>query len=302
MAYGRILYGEELVFLQGSGVRGVQSVDTRFDIPFEPIAFGGNRFESAILKDSKPTTSFAIDSLVVNSGQLDPIVGMPLWDSPISGVLHSLPEPLGGDPGGAPISNWSFTSGYISSYSSSCAVEEVAATSCDIRVFGDVHNTTPDNLFPSTGKIDAPNQFINIAKAGDITLINVTGQDSNRVQSYNYNLTINRLDVDTLGGNYRNHIHDIIYPIEVELSFVIDVDDIEPPLLSGLLCNPDLDDITIQLGDCSSPDSGPIRSFVVENPILVAMEETSSISDALQAQLTYKSYIGDVNNLGTLIT
>jgi len=302
MAYGRILYGEELVFLEGSGLRGVQSVDTRFDIPFEPIAFGGNRFESAILKDSKPTTSFGIDSLIVNSGELDPIVGMPLWDSPISGVLHAQADPLEGDPGPAPINDWSFTSGYILNYSSSCTVAEVATTSCEIRVFGDVHNVRPDNLFPETGKVDASNQFINIAKAGDITLINVTGQDSNRVQSYNYNLTINRLDVDKLGGNYRNHIHDIIYPIEVELSFVIDVDDIEAPLLSGLLCNPDLDDITIQLGDCSIPDSGPIRSFIVENPILVAMEETVSIGDALQAQLTYKSYIGDVNNLATLIT
>jgi hypothetical protein len=301
MAYGRILYGEELIFLEGSGLRGVQSVDTNFNIPFEPVVFGGNMFAGATIKSSKPTSSFSFDSLVVNSGRFDPIVGMPLWDSPISGVLHSQIEPLGGDPGSVPTGNWSFTSGYISKYSSSCAVAEVAATSCEIRIFGDVDSTKPENLFPSAEKIDEDNQFINIAKAGDITLVNVTGQDSNRIQSYSYNLTINRLDSDHLGGNYRNTIHDVMYPIEVDLSFVIDVDNMEPPLLSSLLCNPDLEDITIQLGDCSKPDSGPIRSFLIENPILVSMQETSSISEPLQAQLTYKSYIKNINNLASLI-
>lgn len=297
MAYGRILYGEELVFLQGSGLRGVQSVDANFDIPFEPIVFGGNMFESAVLKNSKPTAAFGIDGLVVNSGQLDPIVGMPLWDSPISGVLHSTP-----DAGGASVTNWSFTSGYISNYSSSCSVGEVPTTSCDIRVFGDVDNKAPDVLFTSPSKIDEADQFINVARPGDITLINVTGQDSNRIQSYSYNLTINRLDVDHLGGKYKNNIHDIMYPIEVELSFVIDVDDIEPPLLSELLCNQDLDDITIQLGDCKSDHPEPIRTFVIENPILVSMEETSSISEELQAQITYKSYVKNINNLASLIS
>ena len=298
MGYGRVLYGDELVFIQGydssqnrwegSGIRGVQSIDADFNIPFEPVVFGGNMYEGVVLNGAKPTSSFSIDSFVVTNADADPLLD--LFDRPLSGVLNW--NGLGTAQG-----NYSFESGFISNYSCSCAVGEIPSVTCDINVFGDVDNQAPTDLFPESGKI--PDEQIQIPRAGDIVLTNVTGQDTNRVQSFNYNLNIPRMDVDTLGGEYRVRIFDITYPIEVDLSFTIDVDDLEPPLLSALLCEQDLPDITIQLSGCHLENA--VRTFKIEDPILVSMQETSSISQTLQAEISYKSYIKDVDHLANLI-
>ena len=296
MGYDRVRYGDELVFIQGydssqnrwegSGIRGVQSIDANFDIPFEPVSFGGNMFAGTVLNGAKPTSSFTIDSFVVTNE--DPLLY--LFDKPLSGVLNW--DGLGTAQG-----NYSFESGFISTYSCSCAVGEIPSITCEINVFGDVDNKAPTTLFPETGKI--PDDQIQIPRAGDITLIGVTGQDTNRIQSFSYNLTIPRMDIDTLGGQYRERIYDITYPIEVDLSFTIDVDNLEPSLLSTLLCNQDLPDITIQLSGCHLENT--VRTFKIEDPILVSLTESSSISEELQANITYKSYIKDVDDLSNLI-
>jgi hypothetical protein len=298
MGFGRVRYGDELVFIQGydsvqnrwegSGIRGVQSIDAEFNIPFEPIAFGGNMFAGTVLNGSKATSSFTIDSLVVTEASADPLVY--LFDKVLSGALNW--DGLGTAQG-----NYSFESGFISTYSSSCAVGEIPSLTCSIDVYGEVGNFAPTELFPESGKI--PDDEIKIAKAGDIKLINVTGNDTNRIQSYSYELSIPRMDIDTLGGEYQRRIYDITYPIEVDLSFVIDVDDLETPLLSSLLCNQDIPDITIQLSGCQLENN--VRTFKITDPILVSINESSAISEELQAKISYKSYIKDVNLLPSLI-
>ena len=233
MGYRRVLYGDELVYIQGydssqnrwegSGLRGVQSINADFDIPFEPISYGGNTYDGVVLNGAKPTSSFTIDSFVVTKATADPLIY--LFDKPLSGVLNW--DGLGTAKG-----NYSFESGFISNYTCSVSVGEVPSISCDINVFGEVGPKAPSALFPEHEKI--PDEEIKIPRYGDIILKNVTGQESNRIQSFTYSLNIPRMDIDTLGGEYKNRIYEVIYPIEIDLSFVIDVDNIEPPVLSSL--------------------------------------------------------------------
>lgn len=285
MGFDRTLYGDELVYIQtanghGSGIRGVQSIDIGFDIPFTNINGAGSHYAGYVLDGNKQSSNFIIDSLVVTEATADPLVY--LFDTPFSGALTWEGR------------DWTFESGFISEYSSSCEVGSIPDVSCSIDVFGNVTSSLP---FNTSGKI--PDEEIIVAQPGDITLINVTGQETNRIQSYDYKVTINRFDEDFIGGRYRDRIYDVIYPIEVDLSFSMHVDDLEPPVLSGLLCPQNIPDITIQLGNCKREEV--IRTFKMEDPILIGLTENSSIGEQLSATVTYKSYVKNIEKLSDLI-
>ena len=280
MGYFRNIYGDQNVYISGEKLRGVQSVNASFEIPYDPIKAAGIGYLNYTI-NSNLEGSFNVNRYVVSNE--DPLSG--LLGSEISGHIHY-------GTGAKPLL-LSFNKGYVNSYSSSCAVGNVPNLDFGVVAYGDMGSGV------STG-IEKPNsETIAIARPGDITLSGVSGHTTNRVQSYSYNISIPRKPIYTLGSGLEPDLFNIDYPIEIDLSFDMHVDDFEVENMHDLLCDQPKNDISIILSGCNIDYF--LRKFIAPKPLFLGIDQNSSINDELSVTLKYKSYINDVRSLPPLI-
>ena len=282
MGYFRNIYGDQSLYISGEKIRGVQSVNAAFEIPYEPIkAAGVGHLNHTI--NSNLEGSFNVGRYVVSNE--DPISGF--FVSPISGHLRY-------GTGTSPLM-LSFHNGYINSFSSSCSVGAIPTIDFGLTSYGNIGSGV------STG-IEQPNtDTILIARPGDIHLEGVSGQYTNRVQSYNYNISIPRSPIYTLGSGLGVDLFTIDYPIEINLDFDLHVDDFRVENLHELLCDQPKNDISITLSGCGSDTDDRIRKFMAPSPLFLGIDHSSSIDEQLSVNLKYKSYVNDVRELQALV-
>ena len=82
MAYSRNIYGDQNIYIAGTQLRGVQSFNGGFEIPYEPIKAAGIGYLDYSI-NSNLEGSFNVSRFVVSTG--DPLTG--LFNSSISGHL-----------------------------------------------------------------------------------------------------------------------------------------------------------------------------------------------------------------------
>ena len=87
----------------------------------------------------------------------------------------------------------------------------------------------------------------------------------------------------------------IDYPIEIDLSFDMHVDDFEVENMHDLLCDQPKNDISIILSGCNIDYF--LRKFIAPKTFIFRIDQNSSINDELSVTLKYKSYINDVRSL-----
>ena len=286
MAYYRNIYEDQNVYIAGYKLRGVQAFDGGYEIPYEPIKVAGVGYLDYSI-NSNLEGNFNVKRFVVSTG--DPLTGM--FITPLSGHLSY----KGVVPGSSTREalRLSFNNGYINSYSSACAIGEVATLDFGIVVYGHMGSEIPA---VDEGTND---DTILIPRMGDIMILNVSGEKSNLVTSYDYRITIPRKPIYTLGSGLEPGLFNIDYPIEVDLTFSMTVDDFEADDMHDLLCDQPKGDICIILSGCGG--NGKIREFHAPCPIFMGIDEKSSIRDPLTVDLKYKSYIDNITGVPPLV-
>jgi len=280
MGYFRNNYGDQDIYISGQKLRGVQSTDASFSIPFEPIKVAGVGYLDNTI-NSNLEGSVSVNRYVVSNE--DPITGF--FTQPISGHLRY-------GTGNNPLI-FSFHRGQINSYSSSCSVGGVPELNFEISAYGNIGSGV------STGIEQPNNETIAIARPGDIIFEGVSGQSTNRIQSYNYEISVPRTPIYVLGSGFEPAYFNIDYPIEINLSFDMDVDDLQSEDMHDLVCNQPKNDISITLSGCNLNNF--LRKFILPNPIFLGVDYSSSIDNDLSATIRYKSYINNINDIAPLI-
>ena len=262
--FDRTTYADQQVFVNGEQLSGVQSVDGSFDVPYENFqAIGMNSLPSTPINEIAGTMN--IMRFVVGADPLQYLTGI----SPCRGYVYYKTKSFG------------FHTGYLTSYQAKGQVGSIPEISTDFLVYGSLGGGISDSL-TQTG--DYP---ISIARPGSIVLT-LAEAATDRILSYNYGITINRIPYYEMGSNLPSEVL-IDSPIEINLNFVMEIDTYECRELYNLLCNPHEQNISIALKTCDK--SATIITYSADNAKFYGTNFTSSVNSNARASLKFKSFL-----------
>ena len=287
--YGRNIYADQRVYISGMELAGDQGVEGGYNLPIEPIRSLGQ--EGAIISEDPGVTTLeanvTVDRIVVTNE--DPLVDFFIDDKiGISGHLVYDEDKA-----------FAFDRGFIDSYTSSCSVNQLPTLDFSMTVFGGNIGA----VGVPTGRSVHKDNPVYIARPGDIA-VNVSGWECNRVQSYNYDITVGRIPLETVGDDWSPQGFIIEYPIPVNVSFDLEVDSYQSKKFLYFICNPPRQDLEITLNDCNTTcglGSG-ISTSRAPQARLISYNQIGSIDSALTATLEYRSYIPSLTGIKDLIT
>ena len=189
--------------------------------------------------------------------------------------------------------NYIFSRAQITNYSCECAVGSIPTLNFSLLCFGNSGGDTDIFLNQSPER----DPTIMIASPGSVSL-NVKGHSSNRIQSFNFQINVDRDPIFKLGSleplDFR-----VEFPIQVDCQFVLHVDDYESKNLFDFICSPEIQDLTLGFKDCESGEN--IRSFFMKDAKLMDYNQSGSIHEFLEATFSYKSYITNIQDLRKIL-
>ncbi len=208
--------GEQIFFLQTEKVDGVQSisVENNFGGSQSVSLTMGNRFHPLNYKGPQSTT-ISINNLLINKDFFyDHVVGNTLVNAWILKEQTNLTD------------NYCFISGYCSSYSCKYSVGELPQIAAQITFIDNAGKIATGNLKGPdisqlrviqtgnfTGHLNPKVPF-----GGSISLSMGDFLNTNRIQSYEINISANKIPIYNIGSQFPKRI-ELIYPINVECSF-----------------------------------------------------------------------------------
>lgn len=263
--YGRITHPDQLLVINQQLLSGVTSFNGNFDIPYENIdILGGNYLAET---QGELGREISINRVLINQDPLKNLTG----EAFCSGFLQYDNLSFG------------FQSGYLTNYSVSCEVGSIADISTNFIVYGNIGGNLNYNL--PTSNIN--NELIYVANFGNI-FVSANEGSTNRIVSFNYSVSCERIPTFTLGNINPREVF-LKKPITIELTLNIEIDDYESSDIQRLLCNPNIQDISIDLKNCDN--SVIIESFYMPNARLVNNSYDAQIQDSLTVELVFKSFL-----------
>lgn len=269
MAYGRNIYYDQSVYINGSEIKGVQSFDGSWSVPNTPMLAAGYEFVGTEI-EGELIGEVSVSRQIVSS--TDPIPN--LIGSPINGYLLY----------GADYSrnaSFNFNQGYINSFQSSCAIGEVATSDFSLTAYGGIGSgsITDTSYTPITPKV---------ATANSMTLSTSFG-DTNAIQSYDFDLSLDVRPVYKMGDMFVPSKFEIQTPLVSKVNFTIFANEYEIKNLYQAICSTDfIEDLSIILNEkCDGPE---ITSFSFNGAKLVDSSISSDIGNNLTINLGYEKY------------
>lgn len=265
---------EKQHFFIGTGeVFGVQSVDASFSAPVEELKYIGMD-ECVLIPNGPNVGEFQVSQFLVTDDNFLQYTG----EAPISGYLLQSKTDYS--------QNFSFTSGYLTSYSMSCSIGGIPEVRATIRAFGSVGNL-PTASVPST-IANSPSDFdLKIADPGSIS-INIDEFSTNRVTSFDLSIESERTPIYQVGGRVPLQVK-TNYPMPVSLSFQVEVDDYEYINSDEYLCGETLKDITLTIKDFQTQSN--LQVFNLKKMKKVSESVLSEISSNVSLNVQYRGYV-----------
>jgi len=137
------------------------------------------------------------------------------------------------------------------------------------------YDASGPRLFP---EIRIPNQ-------GSIT-VECDGSQTNRVTSFDYSVNVDISPIYAVGSAYPVQV-DIVWPVEVNASFSLDVDEYEYSRLRKYLISPNVRDVAIKINDCFGKT---IQNYEIKSARLMSEGMQSSVDGKMTVDLSYKSF------------
>jgi len=293
-----LLNYENIFYLNGRAISGVTSVDGSYSINYAPINTIGVGYNKQVIADV-PTAEFNVSKYLLYNEPFLYYTGEKYNQTALSfaGSINYNNRTFG------------FQSGYLNSFGLSCSVGEIPNTEMNIQVFGDIGAG-----YSALGNIGTP--YISVPQVKDIT-ITCSGSSSNRVTSFDYNITCPKKPIYILGSSNNYIPYEVLsdFPIEITASFNLEIDDYSSRKLYEQLNN-DIDnsfsinikgvifqDQVLSVGGQDLSVNGQsllimqkamgltLFSESFNNFKLVSQQFSSNADDVLSVKLNYRGYL-----------
>jgi hypothetical protein len=262
--YGRVIYADQQLIINQQVLSGVTDFNADFDIPYENVDLLGENFAAEI--QGETSRNISINRFLIQSDPLKYLTGEAFCNGFVNYKDYS----------------FGFLSGYLTNYSASCGVGEVANITTDFIVYGNIGGGITQPILPSQNTDN-----IYVANYGNIFVSASQGQ-TNRITSFEYSVSCERVPIFLLGSFNPGHVF-LKRPIIIDLNLTLEIDDYESPDIQNLLCNPEIQNITIDLKNCDN--SQIIESFYAPNARLVSSSYNGSIDDDTSIEMTFRSFL-----------
>lgn len=276
----RIAREQQLVFLNQTQLPGVQNVSIQYNNAANPVKYLGLAC-IPIQPQGEQGGSVSIQTWVIDS---DPFIQY-TGNFGVNGyVLRSR---------GNLQNNCSFTSGYLNTYSSRCGIGQIPQIDANFGVMGNIGNlnagesaAVSGNLTYIQSNVFSPN--LQVAGPGSIDL-SLDDFLTNRVNSYELGVTVNRKAVYALGQKTPVAV-EINWPIEVNCIFNFEIDNYTLTNLRNYPCTPKVKDLTLTLKTFDTDTT--INTYNFSDMLLIGESYNTSTDGAVSITAQYRTFIG----------
>ncbi|MAH47584.1 hypothetical protein CMI37_17315 [Candidatus Pacearchaeota archaeon] len=268
---------DQSVYINGTGLSGIQSINGSYGISEKPVNILGYGHVNSLLNQPLQG-SFQIQRSLVSQDPFLQLTG----NKSFSGSIHY--------EGANKSSSFGFHSGYLSSFAVSCKVGAVPSVSVGIVTYGDlgsgiIATGNTDSATPATQTIQVPDQ-------GGIS-VTCEGSSSNRITSLTHSINIPRQPIYALPTTYPDAQAkfpvqvDISYPIETRTNFTLEIDDYETHSMYDYLTGVLTGDVDISIKDEAS---STIMGFNLKNARLLSESFSSNANGTTNVTLGFGKY------------
>tara|TARA_R110000824_G_scaffold174380_3_gene352522 strand:- start:2582 stop:3475 length:894 start_codon:yes stop_codon:yes gene_type:complete len=281
MAYGYIGQEKNFIYINGSPLLDVKSVDSSISTNRTPLNIGGVALGGLQVTEGVSEATMGLERHVISDTSNDPFADNSIFVNGFSGVWQHR-DAAGNN------NYFAMQTGYVNNYNFTAAVNSVPSTSMGLVSYGS-----------GIGQIDMATGYMTGASEEDFlanyifpkqiqfafndpnTLSGIV--TTNRVQSFDISFTMNREVRNRLGQMKEIPETFIAYPIDATLSIDIDVDEYSIPAINTLLCQ-DPEDIFLYLKKC---DGTVFRGFRFSSGVLQSASMNEAVTDMNRATLEY---------------
>lgn len=207
---------EQIFYLGGTGVSGIRDLNASYSVGQKQVRVLGAGFAREVISEPlRGEFSMTRDMLYQ-----DPVLGL-TGEQPISGTLLHDVQLDGAE------KVYGFNTGYLTSYTVNCDVQDVPTIESTFAVFGQLGSGVREGELDYSGTAPLQNLgFVN----HEAVFLTYNGSGTNRAVSASQTYNINRVPIYTLDQKtdltkYAPSQVITEYPIEITTNFTIDIDD-----------------------------------------------------------------------------
>lgn len=270
--YGSVVPGESLVFINSGQLAGVQTVNLRYENNAQELKYLGMSKCRNIPVGAR-IGSFDVSYFIITDEMVLPHTG----NSGVNGYMLRARDNR--------VENFSFSSGYLTSYSSRASIGEIPQAQATFTVFGDVGklatNADMDHILA--------NEATPVLKPTAPSHISISLDDfsTNRVVGYEINLSVPRNPTYRLGYTHPIAVK-YVPPILVDVQFTMEKNDYVADKLTNYPYLNKIANLNIVLRDFEL--NQPVVSYSFSNMMLKSESYSQNVDGRGVFQLGYRNY------------
>ena len=299
---------EQIFYLDGTGVSGIRNVSAGYSVGQKQVrALGAGFIREVIAEPLQGELSMTRDLLYQ-----DPVLGL-TGEAPVSGTLLYDVEMNGAE------KVYGFNTGYLTSYSINCDVQDVPTIETTFAVFGQLGSGERERELDYSGTAPLQNLgFVN----HEAVFLTFNGSGTNRAVSVSQDYNINRIPIYSLDQKTSETLYapsEVLteYPIEITTNLTIEMDDYETANMIDNIRSGNYQTLGVEIrlgakedtldghavvgdtlclqdnnGDCLGDDGDGITryEFLSTTGHLVSESIESSVDGVLSVNLEFKDY------------
>ena len=299
---------EQIFYLDGTGVSGIRNLSAGYSVGQKQVrALGAGFIREVIAEPLQGELSMTRDLLYQ-----DPVLGL-TGEAPVSGTLLYDVEMNGAE------KVYGFNTGYLTSYSINCDVQDVPTIETTFAVFGQLGSGERERELDYSGTAPLQNLgFVN----HEAVFLTFNGSGTNRAVSVSQDYNINRIPIYSLDQKTSETLYapsEVLteYPIEITTNLTIEMDDYETANMIDNIRSGNYQTLGVEIrlgakedtldghavvgdtlclqdnnGDCLGDDGDGITryEFLSTTGHLVSESIESSVDGVLSVNLEFKDY------------
>lgn len=275
-------------FLNTTEIFGIQNIEASYSQNVFPLKFIGMG-KPVMVPDGPLKSQCNLECLAINSDPFIRLTGNTGFNGYIVKGRDNTNE------------NFSFTSGYLTSYNSKCSIGEIPQIGAAFTVFGNMGRLNSGESSYVSGQLatisgGSSSLSMAVAGPGSITL-NLDDFLTNRVLSYDLSINVNRNAIYPLGTRAPTAV-EINYPIEILVNFQFAMNDYVPQNLYSFPLTPKVKNLSLVL---RAFDTNNLITSYVFNDLFLTDESQSAGTDGSSAVInaSYRGYISTTDTTGS---
>ena len=299
---------EQIFYLDGTGVSGIRNLSAGYSVGQKQVrALGAGFIREVIAEPLQGELSMTRDLLYQ-----DPVLGL-TGEAPVSGTLLYDVEMNGAE------KVYGFNTGYLTSYSINCDVQDVPTIETTFAVFGQLGSGERERELDYSGTAPLQNLgFVN----HEAVFLTFNGSGTNRAVSVSQDYNINRIPIYSLDQKTSETLYapsEVLteYPIEITTNLTVEMDDYETANMIDNIRSGNYQTLGVEIrlgakedtldghavvgdtlclqdnnGDCLGDDGNGITryEFLSTTGHLVSESIESSVDGVLSVNLEFKDY------------